>query len=180
MKWYDYFVKYFVGILFIFSGLIKINDPVGFGIKLKEYFEVFANDFSGFFQAFIPFNLSLAVFVVVLEVMLGIALLFNYRIRLISWLFLLLIIFFTFLTFYSAWFNKVTDCGCFGDAITLTPMAVIFQGYYTSDSYYNSFYQAKTISTLKNYQGLYRYHYGCFSIPEFLYSIFHNKSSANY
>ena len=33
----------------------------------------------------------------------------------------IMIVFFTFLTFYTAYFNKVTDCGCFGDAITLTP-----------------------------------------------------------
>jgi hypothetical protein len=32
-----------------------------------------------------------------------------------------LMVFFTILTFYSAYFNKVTDCGCFGDAIKLTP-----------------------------------------------------------
>jgi Trk-type K+ transport system membrane component len=34
---------------------------------------------------------------------------------------LLTIIFFTFLTFYSAFFEVVTSCGCFGDAIPLTP-----------------------------------------------------------
>jgi uncharacterized membrane protein YphA (DoxX/SURF4 family) len=121
MKILDNFLKYFVGILFIFSGLIKVNDPIGTSIKLKEYFEVFANDFAPFFAFFIPYSLVIAVFVVVLEVVLGIALLLHYRMKLTSWIFLLLIAFFTFLTFYSAYFNKVTECGCFGDAIPLTP-----------------------------------------------------------
>jgi uncharacterized membrane protein YphA (DoxX/SURF4 family) len=121
MKILDNFLKYFVGILFIFSGLIKVNDPIGTSIKLKEYFEVFASDFAPFFKVFIPYTLVLAVLVVVLEVLLGIALLLHYRMKLTSWLFLLLIAFFTFLTFYSAYFNKVTECGCFGDAIPLTP-----------------------------------------------------------
>lgn len=121
MRWYDHFIKYFVGILFIFSGLIKVNDPVGTAIKLKEYFEVFANDFSPLFGIFVPFNLAISVFFVVFEVMLGIALILNYRFRITAWLLLFLIIFFSFLTFYSAFFNKVTDCGCFGDAIPLTP-----------------------------------------------------------
>ncbi len=121
MKILDNFLKYFVGILFIFSGLIKVNDPIGTSIKLKEYFEVFANDFAPFFEFFIPYSLVIAVFVVVLEVVLGIALLLHYRMKLTSLVFLLLIAFFTFLTFYSAYFNKVTECGCFGDAIPLTP-----------------------------------------------------------
>src|SRR5210317_2458701 len=121
MKILDNFLKYFVGILFIFSGLIKVNDPIGTSIKLKEYFEVFASDFAPFFKVFIPYTLVLAVLVVVLEVLLGIALLLHYRMKLTSWLFLLLIAFFTFLTFWSAYFNQVTDCGCFGDAIPLTP-----------------------------------------------------------
>ena len=120
-KIFDNFLRYFVGILFIFSGLIKVNDPIGTSIKLKEYFEVFANDFASFFELFIPYSLFFAVLVVVLEVVLGIALILHYRMKLTSWLFLLLIGFFTFLTFYSAYFNKVTECGCFGDAIPLTP-----------------------------------------------------------
>ena len=110
-----------VGALFIFSGAIKINDPIGTSIKFHEYFEVFSSDISPIFEIFIPFALSLAVIMSVLEVVIGFALLVNWRIKLTVWVLLGLMIFFTFLTFYSAYFNKVTDCGCFGDAIALTP-----------------------------------------------------------
>lgn len=113
--------RFLVGGLFIFSGLIKINDPVGTAIKLEEYFEVFAADFASFFTIFVPFALFFSVLLSVLEVVLGVAVLINYRMHVTAWALLLLIIFFTFLTFYSAYFNKVTDCGCFGDAIKLTP-----------------------------------------------------------
>lgn len=121
MRWIKDLIAYLVGILFIFSGTIKLIDPKGFGIKLEEYFEVFSTDFASFFHVFIPAALYLAIFVCVLEVMLGIALILKFRMKLTSWLLLLLILFFTALTFYSAYFNKVTDCGCFGDAIPLTP-----------------------------------------------------------
>ena len=113
--------RFIVGGLFIFSGLIKINDPVGTAIKMEEYFNVFASDFAGFFGAFIPYALPISVFLVVLEVVLGIAVLINYRTAITNWILLLLIVFFTFLTFYSAFFNVVRDCGCFGDAIKLDP-----------------------------------------------------------
>nr|WKN35349.1 DoxX family protein [Tunicatimonas sp. TK19036] len=110
-----------VGGLFVFSGLVKLNDPVGTAIKLEEYFEVFAVDFAPFFEVFVPFALGLSVFLSALEVVLGIAVLINYRMQITTWVLLGLIIFFTFLTFYSAAFDKVTDCGCFGDFIKLTP-----------------------------------------------------------
>lgn len=113
--------RFLVGGLFIFSGLIKINDPVGTAIKLEEYFEVFATDFAPFFTYLVPAALFFAVLLSVLEVVLGVAVLLNYRMRITAWVLLALIVFFTFLTFYSAYFNKVTDCGCFGDAIKLTP-----------------------------------------------------------
>lgn len=113
--------RFLVGGLFIFSGLIKINDPVGTAIKLEEYFTVFAADFAPFFTVFVPFALFLSVVLSVLEVVLGVAVLLNYRMEITAWVLLGLIVFFTFLTFYSAYFNKVTDCGCFGDAIKLTP-----------------------------------------------------------
>lgn len=117
----DQFSRFFVGGLFIFSGLIKLNDPVGTEIKLEEYFEVFATDFGSFFHFFIPYALEIGFLLIVLEVVLGVAVLINYRMTVTTKILLALTIFFTFLTFYSAYFNKVTDCGCFGDAIKLTP-----------------------------------------------------------
>jgi uncharacterized membrane protein YphA (DoxX/SURF4 family) len=117
----DSSIRVFVGLVFIFSGLIKVNDPVGTAIKLKEYFEVFAADFASFFQYLVPASLIFSVLFVVMEVILGVALLIKYRMKITVWVLLLLIVFFSFLTFYSAYFNKVTDCGCFGDAIPLSP-----------------------------------------------------------
>lgn len=117
----DTFSRFFVGGLFIFSGLIKLNDPIGTEIKMEEYFEVFANDFGSFFLYFIPYALEIGLILIVLEIVLGVAVLINYRMRLSTKILLALLVFFTFLTFYSAYFNKVTDCGCFGDAIKLTP-----------------------------------------------------------
>ncbi|MGB3618677.1 MAG: BT_3928 family protein [Catalinimonas sp.] len=113
--------RYATGLLFIFSGLIKLNDPVGTQIKFEEYFEVFAVDFAPFFHTLVPLALPLALVLCVAEVVLGVALLLQFEMRLTTWALLLLIGFFTFLTFYSAAFDKVTDCGCFGDAVKLTP-----------------------------------------------------------
>ena len=127
MKILNDIARYLVGGLFIFSGIIKVNDPIGTAIKLQEYFEVFASDIAAFFEIFVPASLFLAVVLSVLEVILGIALLLRYQMKITSIILLILIVFFTFLTFYSAYFNKVTDCGCFGDAIKLTPWQSFFK-----------------------------------------------------
>ncbi|MBS1680799.1 MAG: DoxX family protein [Bacteroidetes bacterium] len=120
-KIFDSFSRYFVGALFIFSGLIKLNDPIGTQIKMEEYFEVFADDFGSFFHHFIPWSLEIGMIMIVLELALGVGILVFWRMKITGWVLLLLMVFFTFLTFYSAYLNKVTDCGCFGDAIKLTP-----------------------------------------------------------
>ena len=117
----DQVSRFFVGSLFIFSGLIKLNDPVGTKIKMEEYFGVFAEDFGSFFAVFIPAALEIGLILIILEIALGVAVLIYYRMNITAVLLLILMVFFTFLTFYSAYFNKVTDCGCFGDAIKLTP-----------------------------------------------------------
>ncbi|MDO3625560.1 BT_3928 family protein [Mucilaginibacter sp. BT774] len=115
MKKLVWFCRIFVGLLFIFSGLIKINDPLGFSYKLEEYFDVFHLSFLS------SFALSMAIILCSLEIILGFALLIGVRAKSVALGLLLLIIFFAFLTFYSAYFKVVQTCGCFGDAIPLTP-----------------------------------------------------------
>jgi uncharacterized membrane protein YphA (DoxX/SURF4 family) len=109
------FSRIFVGVLFIFSGLIKANDPLGFGYKLQEYFDVFHMSFLGGMAT------GIAIILCVFEIVLGALLLFGFWRKQVTGGLLAVIIFFTFLTFVSAAFKVVTSCGCFGDAIPLTP-----------------------------------------------------------
>lgn len=109
--------RIFVGILFIISGFIKLNDPIGFSFKLQEYFSAEVLNI----EVLIPFALVIAISLVVFELVLGIMLIIGYLPKFTLWSLLLMIVFFTFLTFYSAYFDKVKDCGCFGDAMPLTP-----------------------------------------------------------
>ncbi|MFD1629440.1 BT_3928 family protein [Pseudopedobacter beijingensis] len=111
----EWIVRFFVGLLFIFSGLIKLNDPLGFSYKLEEYFEVFH------VVALSPLAVFFSIFICTLEVSLGILLLLGISKKNVNTGLLALVIFFTFLTFYSAAFDVVKSCGCFGDAIPLTP-----------------------------------------------------------
>jgi len=113
--WWFWAARIFVGLLFIFSGLIKINDPLGFSYKLEEYFVVFHITFLN------SLALIIAVILCSLEIILGFGLLIGVRPVKVAWGLLLLTIFFGFLTFYSAYFQVVQTCGCFGDAIPLTP-----------------------------------------------------------
>src|SRR3954469_18345471 len=104
----DQFSRFFVGGLFIFSGLIKLNDPIGTKIKMEEYFEVFSEDFGSFFHYFIPYALEIGFIMIVLEIVLGVAVLLYYKMDITTKVLLALMVFFTFLTFYSAYFDKVT------------------------------------------------------------------------
>jgi uncharacterized membrane protein YphA (DoxX/SURF4 family) len=114
--------RFLVGGLFIFSGFIKANDPLGFSYKLKEYFDVFQNDTGmAFFEWFAHIALPLAIIVCASEIILGVMLLLGTKVKLTLWLLFAQIAFFTFLTFYSACYNKVTHCGCFGDFLKLKP-----------------------------------------------------------
>lgn len=120
--WLTHIARILVGCLFIFSGFIKANDPLGFSYKLEEYFEVFKGDTGlSLFDWFAHIALPLSIIITVSEMLLGIMLLLGYKRDLTLWLLFAQIAFFTFLTFYSACYNKVTHCGCFGDFLKLKP-----------------------------------------------------------
>lgn len=109
------FARYITGLLFIFSGFIKANDPIGFAYKLEEYFNVFGLDFLN------NASVTIAIILCGIEMILGALLLLGFWRKITIWGLLILIVFFTFLTFFSAYSGSVKSCGCFGDAIPLTP-----------------------------------------------------------
>ncbi|MBV9988626.1 MAG: DoxX family protein, partial [Chitinophagaceae bacterium] len=108
-------IRWVVGLLFIFSGLIKVNDPLGLSYKMQEFFEVWH------LNGFQDYTLAMAMVMNVFEVVAGVAVIIGWRMRIFSWLLLLLIIFFTFLTGYALFSGKIKTCGCFGDCLPLTP-----------------------------------------------------------
>ena len=103
-----------VGVLFIFSGLIKANDPSGLSYKMQEFFEVWHWDFLN------NYTLAFSIAMIAFEIIAGVAVLVGWQMRLFSWLLLLLIVFFTFLTGYAYFSGEIRECGCFGDCIPLT------------------------------------------------------------
>lgn len=102
-----------VGVLFIFSGLIKANDPLGLSYKMQEFFEVWG------LTSLDHLTLAFSVLMIVFEIVAGVAVLLGWKMNLFAWLLLILIVFFSFLTGYAYLSGKVRECGCFGDCIPL-------------------------------------------------------------
>lgn len=114
-----------VGVLFIFSGLVKAIDPLGLAYKMQEFFEIWAQDglLPGLMHALNEWALPFSIIMISFEIVAGVAVLLGWRMNLVSWLLLLLIIFFTFLTGYAYLSGKFRSCGCFGDCIPLSPLS---------------------------------------------------------
>lgn len=156
-SWLMTFLQNFCGILFIFSGWVKAVDPLGTAYKLEQYFAEFTTLFEptwfSFLTPIFPFlteyGVGVSVFVIILEIVLGIMLILGMRTKLTAWVFLGLVGFFTLLTGFTfltgfvpeganffqfgSWgaydenSMKVTDCGCFGDFIKLKPKISFFK-----------------------------------------------------
>lgn len=116
--------RFLVGVLFIFSGLVKANDPHGLSYKMQEFFDVWSRSSSltSLMNSLSSFALPFSLIMITLEIIVGVALILGIWRNLVSWILLILMIFFTFLTGYAALSGKVATCGCFGDCLPLTSM----------------------------------------------------------
>lgn len=112
-----------VGALFVFSGFVKLVDPIGSQYKFQEYFseDVLNMEF------LIPYTLPFAILLIIAEILLGVMVLIGYKPKFTVFSLFILTLVFLFLTWYSAYYNKVTDCGCFGDAIKLSTWETFYK-----------------------------------------------------
>lgn len=110
-----------VGLVFIFSGFVKVIDPWGTALKVNEYLSIYGMEW------LTPASMTFSIWLCGAELMMGLMLLFRVRTRLISIFALVSMSFFTVLTFLSATWIPVEDCGCFGDALKLTPWETFFK-----------------------------------------------------
>lgn len=115
--------RVFVGAIFVFSGFVKLVDPIGSQYKFEEYFSEGVLNM----EFLIPYALVFSIVFILAEIMLGVMLLLGYKPKFTVWSIFFLTLIFLFLTWYSAYYNKVTDCGCFGDAIKLTPWDTFYK-----------------------------------------------------
>ena len=123
MKILTLILRLVVSFTFIFSGFVKLVDPLGSSYKFQEYFgsDVLNLEF------LIPYALPFSILLILAELMLGVTLLLGYLPKFTIWSLLVMILVFLFLTWYSAYYNKVLDCGCFGDALKLSPWDTFYK-----------------------------------------------------
>lgn len=107
-------LRIITALIFVFSSVTKGVDPMGTNYRVIDYLEAYGWYF------LVDYSFALSVLLISVEFLLGIALLFKLRIRLAALGVLLIMIFFTVVTYFDAKFNLVPDCGCFGDAVKLT------------------------------------------------------------
>ncbi len=103
-----------LGLVFMYSGFVKGVDPLGTQYRIIDYFIAFGTEWA------FPLALPLSVILNASEFILGVLLLLNVRIKITSWLVVLMMAIFTIVTLNDALYSPVPDCGCFGDALIIT------------------------------------------------------------
>ena len=111
--------RWFVGLVFLFSSFSKGVDPLGTAFKVQEYMTAWSIG-SWTFEWALPLANFLSVALICAEFVVGVLLITGCFRRVSAWMLAAMMLFFTVTTLIDAITNKVTDCGCFGDALKLT------------------------------------------------------------
>lgn len=162
-------LRYLIALIFIASGFVKAVDSVGFSFKLEEYFSPAVFNMPFFEKQALP----IAIFVVVIELVFGLMLLMKIRLKSTLSVLIALCVFFAFLTFYSAYFNVVTDCGCFGDALKFTPWQSFWKDIILLVGLIIIWILNKKANTLNNEKGCLKNSFLGIGILIFAYIIYH-------
>ena len=120
-KWLSHLCRVLLALTFILSGFTKTVDPWGTALKVDEYLTIYG------LETLMSASMLFSIWLCGAELMMGCMLLFKVRIRLISIFALISMFFFTVLTFLSATVLPVEDCGCFGEALKLSPWQTFFK-----------------------------------------------------
>ena len=114
-------IRLITGLIFIFSSIVKGVDPLGTAYRVEDYLAAYN------WMWLIDFSFPLSVLLITVEFLLGFALIFRLRSKLTALGVLLIMIFFTTITYIDATYNMVPDCGCFGDAVKLTAWETFYK-----------------------------------------------------
>ena len=114
-------VRTLLGVVFTFSGFVKVIDPLGTTYKIEDYMMAMN------LPSLVPMAFMAAMCLVTFELVLGLCMLLNVKSLLTPWLTLAMMVFMTPLTLWIALKNPVTDCGCFGDALVISNWATFWK-----------------------------------------------------
>ena len=114
-------LRWALGYTFIFSGVVKCVDPVGTAIFVEKYLATYS------LEALLPLSLTIAIVLSVVEFALGCLITDRLFSRVVSTITLFLVSLFTIVTLLSATVLPIGECGCFGNAIELTPWQTFFK-----------------------------------------------------
>ena len=107
--------RWVLALVLVVSGFVKAVDPIGSMYKLQEYVTAFS------LGSFSDEMLTLvALLQAALEFLLGVSLFVGIYRCLVTWLTPLVVFAFTALTAVIYYSGLIVDCGCFGDALTLS------------------------------------------------------------
>lgn len=113
--------RWVLGGVFSFSGIVKCVDPVGTAVFVEKYLATFSLD------VLLPLALPLAIVLSVVEFTLGGLLLAGRQHRITAIATLAIMSLFTIVTLLNATILPIGDCGCFGDAVRLTPVQTLLK-----------------------------------------------------